>query len=160
MLWAAREAALPVMTAWSPVTAWILDDTGLPKKGPHSVISPGNIAASTEASLPIAWRLYLVEVWANDPERRAAAKVLPEAAFAARPQIRAALAGAGYGNNSDFRDAIARHGLDHVMGAVPGHQQPHGSLIEFGAARAALERDAAEAHRTRACSGAATMSVL
>ena len=150
LLRAVREAVLPVMTARSPVTAWILDDTGFPKKGPHSVgvarqycgelgkqdncqVAVSLSVASAEASLPIAWQLYLPEAWANNPERRAAAKVPPEVAFATKPeialaQIRAALdegvppgvvlADAGYGNNSAFRDAIAELGLDYVVGVL------------------------------------------
>ena len=150
LLRAVREAVLPAMTARSPVTAWILDDTGFPKKGPHSVgvarqycgelgkqdncqVAVSLSVASAEASLPIAWQLYLPEAWANDPERRAAAKVPPEVAFATKPeialaQIRAALeegvppgvvlADAGYGNNSAFRDAIAELGLDYVVGVL------------------------------------------
>ena len=150
LLRAVREAVLPAMTARSPVTAWILDDTGFPKKGPHSVgvarqycgelgkqdncqVAVSLSVASAEASLPIAWQLYLPEAWANDPARRAAAKVPPEVAFATKPeialaQIRAALeegvppgvvlADAGYGNNSAFRDAIAELGLDYVVGVL------------------------------------------
>ena len=32
-----RENVVPKIEAHGPVTAWILDDTGLPKKGKHSV---------------------------------------------------------------------------------------------------------------------------
>src|SRR6201996_6337671 len=32
-----REMVLPAMTRSAPVEAWIIDDTGLPKKGTHSV---------------------------------------------------------------------------------------------------------------------------
>jgi SRSO17 transposase len=34
---AARDYALAAMTKTGPVAAWIVDDTGLPKKGTHSV---------------------------------------------------------------------------------------------------------------------------
>ena len=37
VLTAVREQVLPALTRHGPVTAWILDDTGVPKKGTHSV---------------------------------------------------------------------------------------------------------------------------
>jgi SRSO17 transposase len=37
LLRAVRAAVLPVMTERQPIEAWIVDDTGFPKKGRHSV---------------------------------------------------------------------------------------------------------------------------
>ena len=37
VLAAVREAVLPAMLECGPVRAWIIDDTGMPKKGRHSV---------------------------------------------------------------------------------------------------------------------------
>ena len=37
MLTAVREQVLPALTRHGPITAWIIDDTGFPKKGTHSV---------------------------------------------------------------------------------------------------------------------------
>jgi len=151
LLRAVRDWVLPRMTARAPVAAWIIDDTGFPKKGPHSVgvtrqycgelgkqdncqIAVSLSVATAQASLPIAWQLYLPEDWAKDPARRAMAKVPPEIGFATKQQIalaqlRAALADgvppgvvladAGYGNSSAFRDAIAKLGLDYIV-AVQG----------------------------------------
>ena len=150
LLGAVRRQVLPTMTARSPITSWIIDDTGFPKKGPHSVgvgrqycgelgkqdncqIAVSLSVATAEASLPIAWRLYLPETWAGDCDRRAAAKVPAEVAFATKQQIAleqirtaladgvpmgVVLADAGYGNNSAFRDEIARLGLTYVVGVL------------------------------------------
>jgi len=127
-----REQVLPAL---GPITAWIVDDTGFPKKGRHSVgvarqycgqvgrqdncqVAVSLSAANEQASLPIAYRLYLPEAWADDPERRAKAGVPGEIAFATKPQIalaqiRAALAqgvppgvvlaDAGYGADMEFQ---------------------------------------------------------
>jgi SRSO17 transposase len=104
LLAAVRRMVLPALTARSPVGSWIIDDTGFPKKGEHSVgvgrqycgelgkqdncqIAVSLSVAMAEASLPIAWRLYLPEPWAEDGARRAAAKVPSEIKFATKQQI-------------------------------------------------------------------------
>jgi SRSO17 transposase len=43
--------------------------------------------ANDHASLPIAYRLYLPEVWANDAARRAEAGIPDDIAFQTKPQI-------------------------------------------------------------------------
>jgi SRSO17 transposase len=95
---------LPVLKKRGPVEAWIIDDTGYPKKGKHSVgvarqycgqlgkqdncqIAVSLSVANHHASLPIAYRLYLPKEWANDPERRAKAGVSEEIKFATKPEI-------------------------------------------------------------------------
>jgi SRSO17 transposase len=86
------------------VEAWIVDDTGFPKKGRHSVgvarqycgelgkqdncqIAVSLSVATAETSLPIAWRLYLPQSWAGDAGRRTAAKVPQEVVFETKQQI-------------------------------------------------------------------------
>jgi SRSO17 transposase len=88
----------PRMEQKGPVVAWIVDDTGLVKKGTHSVGVTRqycgqvgkqencrvalSLSVSTEhASLPIAWRLYLPEVWAKDGKRRTKTGVPEEIRF-------------------------------------------------------------------------------
>ncbi len=83
---------------------WIIDDTGFPKKGRHSVgvarqycgmlgkqdncqVAVSISLASTQGSLPVAWQLYLPEDWAADTERRAKAGVPDEVRFATKTQI-------------------------------------------------------------------------
>src|SRR4051795_5085745 len=104
LLAAVRAHALPAMLGRGPVRAWIVDDTGLPKKGRLSVgvarqycgqlgkrencqVAVTLSVATGHASLPIAYRLYLPEAWAADPARRATAGVPEEVAFATKPAI-------------------------------------------------------------------------
>jgi len=99
-----RDLVLPVLERQGPITAWIVDDTGFPKKGRHSVgvarqycgrlgkqdncqIAVTLSVANCAASLPIAYRLYLPEAWAADSERRAKAGVPDEVMFRTKPQI-------------------------------------------------------------------------
>lgn len=72
--------------------AWIVDDTGFPKFGCHSVgvarqycgalgkvancqVGVSVNAATDEASCPLDWRLFLPEEWDDDEERRSRAHV-------------------------------------------------------------------------------------
>jgi SRSO17 transposase len=99
-----RHAVLPDMKRNEPVIAWIVDDTGFPKKGTHSVgvarqycgqvgkqencqVAVSLSIATEHASLPIAWRLYLPKEWAEDQERREKTGVPPEISFQTKPQI-------------------------------------------------------------------------
>src|ERR671917_119507 len=81
---------LPAIERHGPVRYWIVDDTGFPKQGKHSVgvarqycgepgrqdncqVAVSLSVANDRASLPMAWRLYLPGAWAEDPRRRAKA---------------------------------------------------------------------------------------
>ncbi|SEJ70431.1 SRSO17 transposase [Azotobacter beijerinckii] len=83
---------------------WIVDDTGFPKKGKHSVgvarqycgqlgkqdncqIAVSLTLATGKASLPVAWRLYLPEDWAADTARRTRAGVPEGVGFQTKPTI-------------------------------------------------------------------------
>ncbi|CAH2813682.1 MAG: Mobile element protein, partial [Candidatus Burkholderia crenata] len=98
-----RRWALPYMDPAEGLY-WIIDDTGFPKKGKHSVgvarqycgqlgkqdncqVAVSLSVATKEASLPVAYRLYLPQDWANDPARRQQAGVPDEIEFATKPQI-------------------------------------------------------------------------
>jgi SRSO17 transposase len=104
LLRAVRDYALPALLERGPVRVWIVDDTGLPKKGRLSVgvarqycgqvgkrdncqVAVTLSVANEAASLPVAYRLYLPEAWAGDPERRATAGVPEEVEFATKPAI-------------------------------------------------------------------------
>jgi SRSO17 transposase len=83
------------------------------------------------ASMPVAYRLYLPEVWIKDDERRKKTGVPEEVQFQTKPdialeQIRRALqrgvpqgvvlADAGYGNDTEFRLALTKMEMTYVMG--------------------------------------------
>ena len=104
MLAAVRATVVPAITRHGRLRAWIIDDTGLPKKGVHSVgvarqycgqlgkqdscqVAVTLSIANDHASLPIAYRLYLPEDWAADPVRRQKAGVPAEVRFRTKPQI-------------------------------------------------------------------------
>jgi SRSO17 transposase len=104
VLAAVRTRVLPVMEQRGPIRALIVDDTGIPKKGTHSVgvarqycgqlgkqdncqVAVSLSAAHDHASLPIAYRLYLPHEWADDIDRRALAGVPDEIVFQTKPQI-------------------------------------------------------------------------
>lgn len=104
MLGAVRDWVLPAIERHGPVRYWIVDDTGFPKQGKHSVgvarqycgrlgkqdscqVAVSLSVANDHASLPIAYRLYLPESWAEDPARRAKAGVPKGRAFETKPAI-------------------------------------------------------------------------
>jgi SRSO17 transposase len=90
------------------VTAWIVDDTGIPKDGTHSpgvkrqysgtLGKIGNCQVAVSAhvvgergTLPLGWRLYLPEEWCDDRERRRKAKIPDAVCFQTKPQLAASL---------------------------------------------------------------------
>ena len=148
MLAKVRELAAPAFEAQGGVEAWIVDDTGFQKKGTHSVgvarqycgrlgktdncqIAVSLSIANHHVSLPIAWRLYLPEDWANDAGRRKTAHVPEGVKFRSKPQIALAqieaavkarvapgivLTDAGYGNDGAFRAGVTALGLTYAVG--------------------------------------------
>lgn len=148
MLAEVGRQVLPQLQKHGPVVAWIVDDTGFPKQGKHSVgvarqycgqigkhdncQAAVSLSVSTwSVSLPIAWRLYLPEVWCQDKKRRQRAGVPEEIAFRTKPEIAleqlqqaveqqiprgVVLADAGYGNSTSFRQAIKELGMQYVVG--------------------------------------------
>lgn len=99
-----RELVLPQVQRHGPIEAWIFDDTSFPKCGSHSVgvshqycgqlgkqancqVAVSMSVANHAASLPVAYRLYLPESWANDAARRKKAGVPEEIEFQTKPKI-------------------------------------------------------------------------
>jgi len=106
LLSAVRQWVWPAMKSQGPMVALIVDDTGFPQKGRHSVgvarqycgqvgkqdncrvaVSPS--VSTHHSSLPVAYDLYLPESWALDYKRRSAAKVPEEIEFRTKPLIAA-----------------------------------------------------------------------
>jgi SRSO17 transposase len=145
---AARDWALEQFDRHGPLQAWIIDDTGIPKKGKHSVgvarqycgvlgkqdncqVAVTISLANDVLSVPACYRLYLPEVWAQDQDRRRAARVPEEIEFRKKWQIaldevdellsdgvpRAPVVmDAGYGNVTEFREELVARDLAYVAG--------------------------------------------
>jgi SRSO17 transposase len=146
-----RELVVPSMERQEPIQAWIIDDTAIPKKGKHSVgvahqycgqlgkqancqAAVSLSLATHQASLAIAWRLYLPREWAKDRARRKQAGIPKDLRFRTKPQIaleqiRAAhaaglpqgpvLMDAGYGKDTGLRTSLTELGLAYVAGILP-----------------------------------------
>src|SRR5215207_8504633 len=145
-----RDLVLPAIERAGPIEAWIIDDTGFPKKGRHSVgvarqycgqlgkqdncqVAVTLSLANRTASLPVAYRLYLPQEWADDPARRQKAGVPEEITFQTKPeialdQLRAAaeaglprgvvLMDAGYGSDTQLRTDVTALGLSYIAGIL------------------------------------------
>jgi SRSO17 transposase len=100
----ARDYALAQLERHAPVAAWVVDDTGIPKKGKHSAgvarqycgplgkqdncqVAVTVSLANNTMSVPCAWRLYLPEEWSTDRRRREACGVPTEIRFQPKWQI-------------------------------------------------------------------------
>ena len=152
MLAAVRAQVLPAIERHGPVAYWIVDDSGFPKQGTHSVgvarqycgqlgkqdncqVAVSLSVANDHASVPIAYQLFLPEVWANDPARRAKAGVPAAIGFESKTaialgQLRQALAAgvpvgillgdAAYGDETAFRVGVADLDLHSMLGVRSG----------------------------------------
>ena len=98
------EMVLPEIERHGRIEAWIIDDTGFPKKGVHSVgvarqycgqlgkqdncqVAVSLSIANHHASLPVVYRLYLPQDWAKDAERRSKVGVPADISFKTKPEI-------------------------------------------------------------------------
>jgi len=174
LLAAVAREVVPVLTASGQEPCyWIIDDTGHRKYGRHSVgvarqycgqlgkvdncqVAVSLSLATAEGSLPLSYRLYLPEEWAEDKARRKGAGVPKEIAFAtkgemARTQIEAQLCAgiprgpvlmdAGYGDEADLRDWLSARGLVYAAGIRPAtavwydEHQPAPAPVKLGRGR-------------------------
>jgi SRSO17 transposase len=151
---------------------WIVDDTGCRKYGKHSVgvarqycgqlgktdncqVAVSLSLATAEGSLPLDYRLYLPQEWADDAQRCARAGIPEHITFATKgeiawKQIEAAravgiplgtiLMDAGYGDEAALRDRMRAEELPYAVGIKPatavwwGDHQP-ASAPEHGRGR-------------------------
>lgn len=127
---------------------FVVDDTGFPKKGCHSVgvarqysgtlgrvdncqVATSLHLATDGASSCIGMRLYLPEQWASDIKRRRKAGVPDEIVFKRKWELaielldetlswglsrRLTLADSGYGDSTEFRDALTQRGCNYLVG--------------------------------------------
>ena len=145
-----RAMVLPAIQRHGSIEAWIIDDTGFPKQGRHSVgvarqycgqlgkedncqVAVSLSLANGHASLPVAYRLYLPQEWANDCDRLRKAGVPEDIGFQTKHEIAleqlrwaceaglprgVVLLDAGYGNNSELRADITALELTYVAGIL------------------------------------------
>jgi SRSO17 transposase len=90
------------------LSAWVVDDTGIPKDGAHSPgvkrqysgtlgkIGNCQVTVSVHAvgergTQPLGWALYLPEEWCGDGPRRRKAKIPDELVFQTKPQLASTL---------------------------------------------------------------------
>ncbi|MEU5637980.1 IS701 family transposase [Streptomyces rishiriensis] len=127
--------------------AWAIDDVSFPKDGKMSVavahqycgalgkqancqVAVSVHAVTDAASVPLQWRLFVPQEWADDPVRRRKTGIPEETGH--REKWRLALdtldelagwglvppvvvADAGYGQNADFRDGLTGRGIGYVV---------------------------------------------
>ena len=102
-----REAARHVIEALEkqePVTTWIIDDTGFPKQGKHSVgvqrqysgtlgkvgncqVGVSLTMATKHEHVPIDFALYMPKSWTDDVVRREKARVPEDLVFKTKPDL-------------------------------------------------------------------------
>lgn len=148
----ARGYALEGFEQHGGIHAWVVDDTGMPKKGTHSVgvarqycgvlgktencqVAVSVSLANEVLSIPVAYRLYLPEVWASDRLRLDRAGVPEDVEFQTKWQIALkqikqlladgvpvapVVADAGYGDITEFRDDLTALKLRYSVGIKPG----------------------------------------
>jgi SRSO17 transposase len=102
-----REAAQYVIEALEkqePITTWIVDDTGFPKQGKHSVgvqrqysgtlgkigncqIGVSLTIATKHEHVPIDFALYMPRSWTDDAKRREKARLPEDLVFKTKPDL-------------------------------------------------------------------------
>lgn len=143
-----RRLTIRVLHELPEVEALVIDDTGIPKKGRHSVgvarqysgtlgrvdncqVVTSLHLASERGGACIGARVYLGREWTDNADRLATVGVPADITFLEKGRIALVLlddainagakhlpvvADAGYGDSSEFREAISARGLTYVVG--------------------------------------------
>lgn len=132
-----RSAAKYVAAAMGdrePVTTWIIDDTGFPKQGTHSVgvqrqysgtlgkigncqIGVSLVVATRTEHVPIDFALYLPKTWTESRPRRREAGIPDDVVFKTKPRL--------------ALDLIARAVADEIPGNIVLADAAYGDSVEF-----------------------------
>ena len=148
----ARETVLDAMERHGAVAAWIVDDTGFPKKGRHSVgvarqycgvlgkqdncqVAVTVTLTNEAVSVPAAFTLYLPESWAGDRPRRRIAGVPDDVPFRTKGQIALDQITALMGEGVPLAPVIADAGYGVVTAwrAPVGMRGGHDALLSYTA---------------------------
>jgi len=190
----ARDTVLEALARHGPVAAWIVDDTSFPKKGHHSVgvarqycgalgkqdncqVAVTMTLAHEAVSVPVAYRLYVPEAWADDRRRRRQGGIPDAITFQPKWQIALeqlltlhreavppapVVADAGYGVVTEFRDRLTATGIPYVVGVTgettvwPPGQEPRRPVRKRGRGRPQTRLQRSRRHRPLSLRGLAT----
>ncbi len=139
----AAHYAVEEMERREPITTWILDDTGFLKQGTHSPgvqrqytgsagkttncqLGVSLVLANSHSDVPVDFKLYIPESWADDPGRRRQAYIPDNVRYSAKWELAldmvetavdsglprgVVLADSAYGTIAAFREQLTSHGL-------------------------------------------------
>jgi len=116
-----------VISEMEPIKASIVDDTGFPKKGKHSVgvarqysgtlgkVDNCQVAvslhwATEQSSFPLDWSLYLPQEWIDDPERCRKAGVPEDVTFRKKWELALDMVDRALANGIDLGVLTSDHG--------------------------------------------------
>lgn len=143
----AARYAVEEMERQEPITTWIIDDTGFLKQGSHSPgvqrqytgsagkrancqIGVSLVLANSYWEIPVDFRLYIPESWAEDRERCQKAHIPDDVGYSAKWELAldmvdtaidsglprgVVLADSAYGNIAEFREQLDSHGLEYAV---------------------------------------------
>lgn len=144
----AARYAVDELERHEPITTWVIDDTGFLKQGSHSPgvqrqytgsagktancqLGVSLVVANSYAEVPIDFRLYIPQSWADDRERCEAAHIpenvgyspkwrlaldMIESAREAEVPSGVVLADSAYGTVGEFRERLDELGLTYAVG--------------------------------------------
>ena len=127
----------------------IIDDTGFPKQGKHSVgvarqycgqlgkqdncqVAVSLSLANEQFSVPVGYRLYLPKDWSVDLKRRERAKVPEDIEFATKPEIAMGLIDKAMATGVAPKLAVADAGYDGIDTAFRDHLTERGLQYVVG----------------------------